>query len=50
MVLGGLGAVPLSAIQVGLKSDRAMCATSWESMAMRALGVKRIGMVGCNPK
>lgn len=45
MVLGHLGAVPLSAIQMGLKSDCAMCATSPESMATRALGVKRIGMV-----
>jgi hypothetical protein len=35
----------LSAIQMGVKSDRAMCASSPESMATRALGVNRIGMV-----
>jgi hypothetical protein len=46
MVLGRLGAVPLAAIQMGLKSDCAMCTTSPESMATPALGVKRIGMVG----
>jgi len=45
VVLGRLGAVPLSAVQMGLRSDRAMCATSPESMATRALGVNRIGMV-----
>jgi len=36
--------LPFFAIQMGLKSDRAMCATSPESMATRALGVNRIGM------
>ncbi len=37
--------LPLFAIQMDLKSDRAMCATSPKSMATRALGANRIGMV-----
>ena len=37
--------LPLSAIQMGVKSDRAMRATSPESMATRTLGGNRIGMV-----